>query len=333
MTAGVKIGLWGGTSSGKTTYLAALRIATLLNPAGGWSIEGADDLRENSTMFLSRMTNALRQHRFPPATIDTVHQYAFRITGNVPRALGMKRVSFTLFFDDRPGGHYFRKTNPKDELWTELASCDGLIFLFDPKRELRKDAGLLETDARFDEDDEELDEEELLDNLAYIQHVADFVKQTAGANGWLHKQLLPHYLAVCITKFDDARVFNRLLGNPHGDPPEENLVEPHDPEDAEEFSESPFVPDARAAFDRLADPETVAMLERFFHDDRIAYFVISSIGFYGARIGHIKRTNFTNVTGSRPERIRGEVTPINVFEPLKWIYDRASRGEGKIKIR
>lgn len=308
MQPDIRIGLWGGPSSGKTTYIGALSVAALLDESGEWKIYGQDEAFPGSTIFLAAQTRLLKQGYFPASTTaERFLKYGFKISGVLPRAvvrrllallrsrnvrippkllsrLGLtKLVSFTLHVCDYPGGAFTRE-DYRDELWDYLADCDGLVYLFDPEAEQTAHP-----------------------NLEYLQQAADFLLQVMEARGKLIEERLPHYLAACISKFDEPAVFRRLR--------EANLIT-LDMAD----SGTPYVADARKAFEVLADPLTVRIVERYFHWKRVAYFGTSAIGFYTDDSGKVDIEDCANVLDT-PEgkRIRGNIKPINVLAPLIWI--------------
>lgn len=114
---------------------------------------------------------------------------------------------------------------------------------------------------------------------------------------------LPHYVAVCITKFDHPDTFKRL--------DDAGLV-------VWDATGAPSVPNAAAAFRLLANKLVVNTIERSFLPSRIRYFVTSSVGFYQDAAGHINRGDLYNVVPGE-NRLRSEAYPINVFEPMIWI--------------
>jgi hypothetical protein len=228
-----------------------------------------------------------------------IARYGFTLRGSIPAVIGRRRIETTLFVDDRPGGDYLNITNAEDDLWTELASCDGLIYLLDPElsRQTTSPGETISTTAP--------------GNFEYVQHVTGYVKQAAARHGWLERGRLPHYFAVCVTKFDLEWVFEQLL--------RERLLLPEADKATSIFPAVPTVREERArrAFECFTDIETRRVLERSFQTSRTRYFVLSSIGFYGARSGKVDARDFVNITTSNT--IRDEVTPIDVLEPFIWI--------------
>lgn len=135
-----------------------------------------------------------------------------------------------------------------------------------------------------------------------------------------HSGKLPHYVAVCITKFDDTRVFESAL---RLDIVEFDPVRP----------ELPRVPDeeARDFFQRLirlsrgeAAKLLLPMLSTTFREERIKFFVTSATGFYvDSSLEIFDPNDYQNhipgQVADGPDRIRGGVYPINVMEPMVWL--------------
>ena len=307
---GVKIGIIGGTGSGKTTYLASLRISALLGESGGWRIDGLDDICEGSELFLSDMTETLLTGSFPGATSGTGKDLAFMVSGTLTQAIAsrivglmgisdqltsatLKRfkmarpVNFPLYFRDQPGVVFYETKETHDKLWKHLADCTGLIYLYD-----------YTTDAK-----------SRYNNYLSLQKPTGFLFQELNRQGRLIEKKLHHHVAVCVTKFDDPTVYERLNSA--------DLVEMR-------YDGVPFVSDANSAFHTLADPLTVNTIKNYFHEENTHYFVTSSIGFYKSSDGSIDpirepNTEIVTENGERKLIIRGEIKPINVFDPLAWL--------------
>jgi hypothetical protein len=64
------------------------------------------------------------------------------------------------------------------------------------------------------------------------------------------------------------------------------------------------------------------LFERYFHPERISYFVTSAVGFMvNKRTRRFDPRDTANVyrTASNEALVRGPVHPINVVEPVLWI--------------
>jgi hypothetical protein len=329
-----RIGLWGAPQSGKTTFLAALNIAAISQPAApgrpSWIVIGGDD---DAGAFLTENTDLLQnRHVFPSATPGlTALSWRFigppgpggRLSGRgLRRGPRPEQTVFVVELLD-VAGRYYGSSAPKNALparsvfadeeelgvfddeadtpdeWEllldHLSMCDGLVYLFDPVREQRNN-----------------------DSYEFFQRTLEQVTRRCYEANRLRGGKLPHFLAVCVTKFDEPAVFRQAFRTGvvmTGDEPER----------------IPQVPDnlAKAFFDRLCDdsPEGSARLVRgsinnFFSADRISYFISSAVGFYIGPSGYFRTHDFTNVVRSGGEaRIRGAIRPINVLEPFLWLEE------------
>jgi hypothetical protein len=132
--------------------------------------------------------------------------------------------------------------------------------------------------------------------------------------------LLPHHVSVCVSKFDDRRVFEaantlRLL-----------TVQPDDQFRFPRVADA----DARRFFMELCavsrtDTARMAMdtIERLFRRDRIRYFVTSAIGLYiNRRDGIFSFDDYENTIRADTKKIRGAIHPVNVAEPFIWLGGR-----------
>jgi hypothetical protein len=324
-----RIGLWGAPESGKTTFLAALRVAVDRGESDWW-LYGSNDA---STDFLTDMTHQLvRRKQFPAATVALPPslQWVFRGEREVRRKtrLGLSRTerevtAILLDLLDAPGGMFRGSSSRRskaglsgkvqfggddgddpgraagsdeERLLDHLASCDGLIYLFDPTRERSR-----------------------RDSYDYFQRTVMQLAQRAASRS--RDRYLPHHLAVCITKFDHPHVYGPAyrLGYADNTTTDEGF---------------PTVPDGLAAelFTRLCeyDVENSAVLldkgiKTLFSPDRTRYFMTSAVGFYlDPKVRRFQPAQPWNVIeetgpGGDTTRILGAVHPINVLEPLVWL--------------
>jgi GTPase SAR1 family protein len=300
----VKIGIWGGSGSGKTTFLSALELATLLDPNGNWNIWGNDEVSPGSVDFLLRGSESLRSKEFPdPTTGITRNLYTYEINGKLTTGfagflnalrgmIGKPRpVRFTLNVFDYPGGDLLT-ADPADPLWENLAGCDGLVYLFDPYMD-----------------------DPSSDNFKCLSRSMSMIQQVIRKNNpaSLEQGLLPHYLAMCITKFDDDIVFTKLR--------EAGLIY----QDTSTLEEVPYVENTEKAFECFADRYTIPRIRHSFYEDRVRFFVTSSIGFYREE-GKVNIDKCCNVS-KEPGRLKilGDPIPIGIFEPLLWIQSQLVR--------
>jgi hypothetical protein len=313
-----KIGLWGATQCGKTTFLGALYVA--VNRAKeDLNIIGVDN---ESTEFMVSSTQTLtKDHRFPGGT-ETVSTYGWIM--NMTRAAqpapnkwrpyrspaGPATVRFAIDLKDAPGD--FFDSNPQgvaeqrldfgsgssdpaegpEEMMEYLAECDGLLLLVDPVRE--REMG----------DAHEFFQGTLL-RLAQRRMAAT----PSGGK-------LPHYVAVCITKFDDPEVykFARVNGYSTTEVDDPYLFPRVHSDDAEEFFRELCDTD-------MSDADLICQgLPRYFQRERIRYFVTSAIGFY-RNGGRFRVDDAENAVeqGDGRATIRGRIHPINVLEPVLWL--------------
>ncbi len=326
----MRIGLWGATYSGKTTYLGALKLAAeQARSRASWRVTSKD---AGAVSVLSELANVLAVKRmFPAGTqVGTNTRLSWSFLGqnhanesHIEFALEFLDVSGRLFedqwtrddkgenadvdeldFDEVRGepGLGTRDEVAKEQLVEHLVTCDGIIYLFDPIRE---------------EDDG--------NGFQYFNQMLDEVVSRTFTNGKLVGNRLPHQLAVCITKFDDPRVLGRAMT----------------PRDLAVLAEKPGRPRieqkvARRYFSMLCQerPDNSAQHIRDsilsnFYLDRISFHATSSIGFYIGPNGRFDPADYANVVSERGQfRIRARPQPMNVLEPLVGLANRIRRADG-----
>ncbi|QXJ21212.1 hypothetical protein AGRA3207_002044 [Actinomadura graeca] len=319
-----KIGLWGASGSGKTSYLAALYVAVTQN--GKWNIGGVD---QESVDFLTEKTDTLTQQRRFPDKTEGIQNLSWNVMGETEEVVGgrfRRRVEtvplyFQLDMLDA-AGQLFKGTTEEDatdgdildfndagsgsgsgpeELIDQLASCDGIVYLFDPVRENKEG-----------------------DEFRHVQWALQNIVHRASNEGRLIGRHLPHFLAVCITKLDDPKVFHTAYkrGYLTADPDDPHLF----PRVREDKAEDLF-----RELGNLSPTRSALMVHNAinaaFLPDRVCYFATSSVGFYLARTSsRFRAANFQNVvphpTQEREYTIRGDIHPINVLEPLLWLGEK-----------
>lgn len=310
------ITMWGPPATGKTTFLAALSIA-LIRYGSVWRVNGMDDA---STQTLIQLTMRLtRDRRFPPATQGIAH-YKWTLDGKLMRRVRRRRwigyrqreqdTRIPLNLVDSQGKLVGpqREGSAQADLIKNLMNSNAIVFLYDPIRE-------------FDRGDS-------------FDHTFGVLQQMAQRHEGPPGTRLPHYVAVCVTKFDEIRVFRTAekLG----------LVEydadlPGFPRVVNEDARELFAELCKLPGDGEADL-VLNLLEQNFHPDRIRYFITSAIGFYvDPRTGAFNPDDYQNHlpepdTGRGNENessIRGAIRPINVVEPLIWLADMITAEPGK----
>jgi hypothetical protein len=330
----LRIGLWGPPGSGKTTFLAALKLATMRSAAedgGNWIMTGSD---EASTMFLQESLHQLTSTREFPRSTTNDRSLVFRFTGErevqrgfMRKKIGIERVAFELDVLDVPGVKY--DSDFSIPAAHPLAAEDDDDF----------DAGGNTGDSAYaspasfgEREDRLLDHLQMCDGIVYLfdperdsreqdafryfHPVLDKLAARVLAQDHNEHSRLPHHVAVCVTKFDQPNIYRRAMTRGFAVPGE---LPPY----------LPRVPDHAAEdFFRMlcADPgSNTDLVESGLrqHFRTLNYFVTSSIGFYVAG-NRFRSHDFLNVeragNGSGDYRIRGRAYPINVLEPLLWLH-------------
>lgn len=308
-----QIAMLGSPASGKTTFLSALAWS-LAQGETGWNITPEDEI---SADYLVRMTASLSTDRIFPLTTPDVVRYGWTLNGwstRVTRTRFRKKVykepvRLGLQVMDVPGEILHSSwvgTAQRAELINTIAPSDGIVFLIDPIREL-----------------------ELGDTSDFIfGSLAQLMQRTSYETG-APRSRLPHYVAVCLTKFDDPRVFTvadrlGLLSQSPDDP----YGFPRVSDDrARDFIYS-FLDSSPSG-----DGSTIVqMLETYCNPERINYYVTSAIGFFINPTGrHFSPNDPINLVpdeqGRSGAKIRSTPHPINVAEPLIWLCDTLTSGK------
>jgi FAD/FMN-containing dehydrogenase len=300
------ITLWGATATGKTSFLAAL-YGALIDQKTGWRLRGEDEA--SADQLVSFTDTLVDQHTFPLAT-EKVQEYHWSLVGRVPstewRWYGPRRrredVVVPLNVVDAAGevlsaSKSTRRTVTK-QFVTSLANSTGIVFCFDPIREHK---------------------------------YGDAFEHTFGVLAQLDTRLkpkgrLPHFVAVCITKFDEPRMLDaaQRMGVIDYDIDAPYFPRVMEGEAREFFSRVCAVSKTRTAH------RVLPILEETFDPDKIRYFVTSSIGFYvdpltGMFNPRDYQQHIPGPTDRHPGRIRGDVRPINVVEPIIWLGNQLTR--------
>lgn len=308
------IAMWGAPGSGKTTLLAALSVA-LNRRDDDWKIVGQNP---ESSAYLTDMTSALTSGKEFPEASTILETYQWALIGPAPTGLFQRRskrgsTMIGLTMVDAPGGHFApgkRTGRPggaeerQEELMANLTQSRGIVFLFDPIREF-----------------------EVGDAYDHLHGPLNRLAEKMLESGQFEGGKLPHHIAVCITKFDDPRVLQTAQ--------KQRLLSP-DLDDKYQFPKV-AVEDARELFRELSRVSATGSaemvmnaLDKFFHRDRIRFYVTSSIGFYLDQ--HTETFDWNDYLNLVPDeadkaalRIRGPVYPINVVEPMLWLGERLAR--------
>jgi len=328
-----RIGLWGATSSGKTTMLAALNIAMTQQDGEDrdWILFSANDA---TRAFLARARAQIARREFPVPSPHEARELSLCLlrpdnAGWARRLLRRgtrrhaRRTEFHITLMDVSGRMYapstFEDENVHDRgragdlyrdepeagdaveaLVEHLARADGMVYLFDPLREL-----------------------DTQDSYLYLESMVERVLARAEELGRLPDGKLPHYLAVCINKIDDRRVFNRAYDGGFLSVGDSDAMLPEiTAEDAADFFHH-LCSRELVGRDAGSGPWVRGSIERHFHPGRVRYFASSSIGFYVGSGGTFRIQDFANIKADergRP-RIRGPLNPVNVLEPFLWLAE------------
>jgi hypothetical protein len=296
----IRIGIWGTSGSGKTTFLAALPVAAWNGRNGTW---GVSTTSQEAAVYLNHVVQQLTvEQRCPVATL-VMQPISWTFRGRPARrgvlarlGVGRSEVDFTLELYDPPGAFY-ENGHVDPELIQSLSTTRGLLYLIDPTVGAAND----QTFRGF------------FDALTQLN-------TRMAENGQLYHGKLPHFVAVCVTKFDDERLFRRLARET------DFLVQDKDgerlprirPGKSKEYFD--FVCDrmlgAQAALVRRA-------LTAHFHPDRIEYFATSAVGF---RLNSRREFDFADFANVRMAggvaTIRDTPRPVNVLEPLLFLEER-----------
>jgi hypothetical protein len=302
------ITMLGARQTGKTTFLAALQIALLRRSDLGWAL--VSDNKASAQVLTKFVTDMTDKHIFPAPT-DAIENYQWSLEGELPpyrewdrwrfrRRRRFARIPLDLI--DAPGeitDSDIVYSADQSTLFTDnLAHSAGIVLFFDPITEFTRG-----------------------DAFRNMYGVLTLLRSQLRGNG-----RLPHWVAVCITKFDEIAVYEaasklRILE-----------IDPYPPE-------FPRVPDedGRTFFERLARLSksdsadlVLPLLGQTFYEQRIKFFVTSAIGFfvdssYGVfdpddYQNHIPRENEDGL-----DYIRGGIRPINVIEPVLWLGRNVAR--------
>lgn len=302
------ITMLGARQTGKTTFLASLQIALLRRRELGWALVSDNEASAQAlTKFVTDMTD---EHIFPAPT-DAIANYNWSLEGELApyrewHRWGLRRyrrfARIPLDLIDAPGeitdsGRVY-SGGASRQFVDNLAHSAGIVLFFDPITEFAR---------------------------------GDAFRNMFGVLTLLRAQLrgvgrLPHFVAICITKFDEIAVYEaarklRIIE-----------VDPYPPE-------FPRVPDddGRKFFERLAKLSksesadlVLPLLEQTFNEERIKFFVTSAIGFfvdsgYGVFDPEDYQNHIPRETEDGLDYIRGGIRPINVIEPVLWLGRNVAR--------
>jgi hypothetical protein len=335
-----RVGMWGAPGSGKTTFLAALNIAVNQSALQELMIFGVDDV--STDFLVDNTARLTSDRRFPEATILSGNSYSWvmRMETQVAEKRLLKTKMVTVPFElnldllDEPG-RVFRDSPDQggaaaansasadlgfdddtddagdadlgmpatgDDVMDQLASCDGLLLLFDPTREW-KDG----------------------DAYNYFQGTLLRIAQRRMAGGAPGGRL-PQHVAVCVTKFDHPDVYRRAKTRGYRS---FSIDDPAMfPKVSDELAEKFFAELVREG--KKGNAELIGTaLRKYFMPERVKFFVTSAIGFHKSpRSARFQESDFMNIVPQEDgdPLIRGPIHPINVVEPLIWLGRNLAAG-------
>jgi GTPase SAR1 family protein len=208
----IRIGIWGSSGAGKTTYLTMLY--HVLTRSDRWIVKSGSDEADD---FITRNSEAIENDEFPartePDEDEKLKIYSYKLTREDSKYKG----SITLQFIDAPGEFYERlgdknkkylvddPKNPKADVIDYLMSCDGIIFLLDP-----------------DPDEQNLGKKKYSTMLSKL--FRDFDARNREKNNQ-EKDRLENYIAICVTKVDHDKIWEKA-NNQGADTYVEELISP-----------------------------------------------------------------------------------------------------------
>ncbi|MER5435464.1 hypothetical protein [Streptomyces sp. NPDC002588] len=313
------ITLWGGMGSGKSTLLAALTRAVLDPQYGSWNVYPEDHA---SKQYLSDLAHTFYRERvFPSATQDEQRPVRLTLVGDVagtPYSTRNTRrkwrrngpppsdvLEFRVSLRDMPGEAFDLRSDTGalmgPRLVTDLADSRAMVYVLDAAREWRVNGA----NGPVDEDERQ--------SADFFTEVLDGVATEIAIRGQRDGHRLPHSIAVCLAKFDDAEVFRFACENANV------RLNPR--------TGQPEAVDARRLFEDLCNEfphgslsEIRNQIERYFVPERVGYFVSSAVGFW---VHPEHGFDFANPSLVNPleDRVRFAASPrpVNVMEPFLFL--------------
>ena len=323
------------------TPIASLSIAVNRQASAGLMLYGTDNA--STEFLARETARVTQQRQFPPATeaerhlswvmhmntevqvrkwglpttvsrpyelnIDLLDEPG-RVYADFPEMQGAARsadrdgTAQRLFGEENgAAGSSLDQAADEEAFLDQLASCRGVLLLFDPLREWKEG-----------------------DAFNYFHGTLMKLAQRLMPGRTRRSAKLPQHVAVCTTMFDHPDVYRRASTGGYS---MQSATSPYlFPRVRDERAERFFVDMVRESQRGNADLVRSA-LRHFFEVDQVKFFVTSAIGFHlDRKLGRFQESDFSNVEdpGGNP-RIRGPVYPINVIEPLMWLGQRLAMEE------
>jgi len=320
----VRVGIWGSTASGRTTYLTVLAgIAGWQSKPGSkdqWRVTAAD---EETRKRVRQFAGALEDDKqFPAGNLPGQPiSWSFILERRRPEEdkNGLFRfwrqveqvAAVSVELQDRASSDYYPHEQATPRAISYLAESDLLLYFFDPTYDL---PWRMEREAKGRSFD-------------FFATVETYLGEHAVRDGALDGPFLRKHIAVCIPKLDDQEVFAEARRAGYLDTDPDGM---------------PWVSEKKAQlfFQRICqDPNrlgayyVVERLQSAFRPDRISYHALSSIGYWIPPDGQFNPTDVCNVT--RPEseergqlprpQVRGQIQPLHVLDPLIALAERVSK--------
>ncbi len=349
-----RIGIWGTTGAGKTTFLAMLYDALLLRP--GWTV-AADAKARN--FVTSQLKNIRMRGRFPAPTEVTAQTDIFRyiLQEEHSQQIDDEYNQITLDFVDAPGEFYERPHSADRRVTGELdildylSSCHGIIFLLDPERV-----------------DESLGEDEDDYRTMLMDLMLEFQERNI-KSGISDDLRLEQFMAFCVTKVDKEPYWSQRESP-------QNMAEAVMGETMYRMLGANFCKSNRyqffatSAIGRYQDPETGNWLENVSYPDgqnargrhsrlKAGQPVVSTtdIGMAyepeedipqpepetGPRASRRPTSSWAPASDERRDNNKGyapgvsivdkrAIAPCNIIEPLDWLIDNMRREPPRIVL-
>ena len=339
-TPTIKIGLWGASSAGKTTFVAALGRASL-RQTFGWSVHTVgpnetDVVSTQAQINLRKWQGELQRLRFPTSTQTPGEVYTWVLSRPLPPPANPNQGGLGGLFGGMFGGavapapaaqpatenvilhvrdvsgEFFslgtENAAVQDQVMRDFAGYDGLIYLYDPAPNPNGEQGTFQN---------------------CVQNMGP--------------ALINKYLAACITKIDDSRVYF--------DPQTRDVLSQRRIIDSTQWADATSPPALMETLFHYVAPVHHLGIRNAFDANRVAYYATTSSGFKSSKMAehYWDGIDWDDVQNSRQAEIVesknagnddlqqngssentatfkpvmvSPATPINVLEPFLWMYER-----------
>ena len=297
----LRIGLIGNASSGKTTFLTALEkyVQVFHDPVGPWNYRGRNaDTRD----WLLQQKSILRKGTFFDAT-QSKSALSF--------LLNRGDTNICLETEDRPGGDY--SDGIDESMLDYLSTCTGFIFLINP----------VKGSPEFN--DEKKEDVFLGDSISNLLSRIEMKINNGEAKGRLNQRV-----AVCLTQYDDAVVFNWLKANHYLEKRVSTGIRDTP------FLPSPNVIETIRKWTKFEDGnEILYQLATRFLPENVNFFGLSSIGFFKQNGNNLIDWSDCNNVSVTPAvnciRNAPHYLPVNLLAPFGWIINHKKKSSWRIR--